>query len=156
PRPAESAVPPDRALPPEPAPAPPGSAPSAEVAKASPSGGFAETSRASQARRYFSLGVRHILPMGWDHVLFVSGLVLGSALRLRSLLLQLTAFTVAHTLTLALGALGIVVLPKSIVEPFIAFSIAYIAIENLIPELGRVDLLSAPPSMGEVGWTRRL
>jgi hypothetical protein len=64
--------------------------------------------------------------------LFVAGLVLGSRRRLRSLLLQLGAFTVAHTVTLGLGALGLVVLPGRIVEPLIAFSIAFVAIENLV------------------------
>jgi hypothetical protein len=65
-------------------------------------------------------------------VLFVAGLVLGSRRRFRSLLLQLGAFTVAHTVTLGLGALGLVVLPGRVVEPLIAFSIAFVAIENLL------------------------
>ncbi|MGC4093978.1 MAG: HupE/UreJ family protein [Polyangiaceae bacterium] len=93
--------------------------------------GFEGASSASLAYRYLVLGFRHILPLGADHVLFVAGLVLGSALRLRPLLLQLSAFTLAHTLTLGLGALGWVVLPSRVVEPLIAFSIAYVAFENL-------------------------
>lgn len=85
------------------------------------------------AQRYLWLGYRHILPEGWDHVLFVVGLVLGSFRDWRRLLWQMSAFTLAHTLTLALGALGWIVLPKAFVEPVIAFSIAYVAIENLRP-----------------------
>ena len=84
-----------------------------------------------QAARYVWLGVVHILPRGWDHVLFVAGLVLGSGRRLRPLLLQLSAFTVAHSITLALGALGWVVLPGRLVEILIAVSIAVVALENL-------------------------
>jgi hypothetical protein len=96
--------------------------------------GFVEASPLSQAWRYLVLGFHHILPLGWDHVLFVAGLVLGSGLKFRLLVLQLSAFTLAHTFTLALGALGLVVLPASVVEPLIAFSIAYVAIENLTPK----------------------
>ena len=81
--------------------------------------------------RYVRLGFTHILPAGWDHVLFVAGLVLGSSRRLRRLLLELSAFTLAHTVTLGFGALGGVTLPPRIVEPLIALSIAFIAVENL-------------------------
>lgn len=81
--------------------------------------------------RYVRLGFTHILPSGWDHVLFVTGLVLGSSRRLRRLLLELSAFTLAHTVTLGAGALGLVTLPPRLVEPLIAFSIAFIAVENL-------------------------
>jgi hypothetical protein len=97
-------------------------------------GGFVEAGPFAQAQRYLVLGYHHILPLGWDHVLFVAGLVLGSGLELRRLVLQLSAFTLAHTVTLALGALGLVVLPASLVEPLIAFSIAYVALENLRQE----------------------
>ncbi len=82
------------------------------------------------AREYLWLGVLHIVPRGLDHILFVLGLVL-LRLRTRELLLQVTTFTVAHTLTLALSTLGLVQLPGSIVEPLIALSIAYVALENL-------------------------
>jgi hypothetical protein len=94
--------------------------------------GFARESAWSTSARYVRLGIEHILPHGWDHVLFVAGLVLGSRKRVRSLLVQLGAFTLAHTVTLALGALGLVVLPGSVVEPLIAFSIAFVALENVV------------------------
>ena len=88
-------------------------------------------SKLTVARRYFRLGIGHIVPEGLDHILFVLGLFLLST-RLRPLLVQVTAFTVAHTVTLALAAYGIVRLPPSVVEPLIALSIAYVAIENLV------------------------
>ncbi len=80
--------------------------------------------------RFVSLGFLHILPRGLDHILFVVGLFFFSTL-LRPLLLQVTAFTLAHSLTLGLSLLGVVNLPSRIVEPLIALSIAVIAIENI-------------------------
>ena len=83
------------------------------------------------ARQYFGLGYTHILPLGLDHILFVVGIFLLSA-RWRSVLLQVSTFTVAHSITLGLTMYGIVSLPAKVVEPMIALSIAYVAIENLV------------------------
>ena len=80
---------------------------------------------------YIQLGYKHILPDGFDHILFVAGLCLLST-RIKTLLWQATAFTVAHTITLMLSMKNIIVVPPSIIEPIIALSIAFIAIENLI------------------------
>jgi hypothetical protein len=80
---------------------------------------------------YTALGFTHILPQGVDHILFELGLFLLST-RNGPLLIQVTAFTVAHTLTLALAVYGVISLPRSIVEPLIAASIAYVALENII------------------------
>ena len=80
--------------------------------------------------RYTWLGFTHILPLGGDHVLFVLGLYL-STRRLRPLLTQVSAFTVAHSVTLALSASGRLSVPAHLVEPLIAVSIAYVAIENI-------------------------
>ena len=79
---------------------------------------------------YIIVGFDHILPKGLDHILFVLGLCLLSP-RLGPLLWQISAFTAAHTVTLALGGLGLVTLPGSIVEPLIAASIVYVAVENI-------------------------
>ncbi len=79
---------------------------------------------------FIPVGFDHILPKGLDHILFVLGLFFLST-AWKPLLWQITAFTAAHTVTLALGALGIVNVPGSIVEPLIALSIVYVAIENL-------------------------
>lgn len=80
--------------------------------------------------RYVALGFEHILPKGLDHVLFVLGLFL-LTVQLRPLLLQISAFTVAHSVTLGLSMAGLVSLPSHIVEPLIALSILYVAVENL-------------------------
>jgi hypothetical protein len=82
-------------------------------------------------RQYVVLGFTHILPKGLDHIAFVLGLfLLGTALR--PLLVQVTAFTLAHTITLALTIYGVVSLPSSVVEPLIAVSIVYVAVENIL------------------------
>lgn len=81
--------------------------------------------------RYVKLGFRHILPEGLDHILFVLGLFLLSV-RTKDLIKQITAFTVAHSLTLGLAVYGVVRLPSSIVEPLIAASIAFVAVENMV------------------------
>ncbi len=77
------------------------------------------------------LGFTHIVPAGVDHVLFVLGLFLLTS-RLRPVLAQVTAFTLAHSITLALTLYGVVSAPASVVEPLIALSIAYVAVENLL------------------------
>ncbi len=79
---------------------------------------------------YIPVGFDHILPQGLDHILFVLGLFFLS-IHLRPLIWQVSAFTLAHTVTLALGALGLVNVPGSIVEPLIAASIVYVAVENI-------------------------
>jgi hydrogenase/urease accessory protein HupE len=87
------------------------------------------------AGRYLRLGFWHILPEGLDHILFVLGLYLLSP-RLKPLLIQVSAFTVAHTATLALSSLGMIRLSPGVVEPLIALSIAYVGLENaLVREL---------------------
>jgi hypothetical protein len=76
-------------------------------------------------------GFEHIIPKGFDHILFVLGLFF-SCLHFRSLLLQVTAFTIAHSITLAIAAIGLIQIPSTIVEPLIALSIVWIAIENCV------------------------
>lgn len=93
----------------------------------------APRSRLETIKLYLALGFTHILPRGLDHVLFVLGIFLLS-LRLKPVLWQVTAFTVAHTITLALTIYGVVSLPPEIVEPLIALSIAYVAIENVLTD----------------------
>jgi len=95
-----------------------------------PGGMSAETS-GSTVFDYTRIGFEHIVPKGLDHILFVLGLFLLS-IRMRPLLLQVTSFTVAHTITLGLTIYGVVALPASIVEPLIALSIAYVGIENCL------------------------
>jgi hypothetical protein len=75
-------------------------------------------------------GFVHVVPEGVDHILFVLGLFLLSR-AWRPLLAQVTTFTLAHSVTLALATLGYVKVPASIVEPVIAASIAVVALENI-------------------------
>jgi hypothetical protein len=83
------------------------------------------------AAQYTAIGFTHILPYGLDHILFVLGLYLLST-KWRPLLIQVTSFTVAHSITLALTIYGVFSLSPSIIEPLIALSIAYVSIENII------------------------
>jgi len=80
--------------------------------------------------RFIGLGYTHILPEGLDHILFVLGLFFFST-RMKPLLWQITAFTIAHSVTLGLAMAGVFSLPSSIVEPLIALSIAVIGLENI-------------------------
>jgi hydrogenase/urease accessory protein HupE len=77
---------------------------------------------------FLRMGVEHILT-GYDHLLFLLGLILVGG-RVRSLVGVVTAFTVAHSITLGLAAFGVLAPPSRIVEPAIALSIAYVGIEN--------------------------
>lgn len=92
--------------------------------------GVATVPIASVISNYIKIGFIHIIPRGLDHILFVLGLFL-YAPRWRPLLAQITIFTIAHSLTLALASRGLVSVPATIVEPMIAASIAYVAMENL-------------------------
>lgn len=101
-----------------------------------PRQGVAEVGGLEQFARYIVLGFEHIIPKGLDHILFVLGLFFFS-LKVRPLLVQVTAFTLAHTATLAMAILGIVTVSPEIVEPLIAASIVYVAVENILrPQLG--------------------
>jgi hydrogenase/urease accessory protein HupE len=77
---------------------------------------------------FFLLGIGHILT-GYDHLLFLLGLILVGQ-RLRPLLVAITAFTVAHSLTLGLAALNVWAPSPALVEPLIALSVAYVGVEN--------------------------
>jgi hypothetical protein len=92
---------------------------SSAAAKAQP--GFGE---------FLKLGIGHILNIGaFDHLLFLTALLLGCQ-RLKPMLLVITGFTLAHSLTLALAALNLVTISPRIVEPAIAASILLVAAEN--------------------------
>ncbi len=81
-------------------------------------------------KTYTVSGFQHILPYGLDHILFIVGLFLFSR-KMKPLIWQVTMFTLAHSFSLALAMLGIINVSAQIVEPLIALSIAYIAIENI-------------------------
>lgn len=105
----------------------------------------AKTSPLPIAVAFLAQGFRHILPLGVDHILFVLGLFLAGG-RVRDLALQVSAFTLAHTCTLAAATLGWVAVPSRIVEPIIAASIIWLAWENFRDTgtaRGRVPLVFA-------------
>ena len=104
-------------------------APDEAVASSAPGSSAAPSAEhGSGFGSFFAMGIEHILT-GYDHLVFILGLVLARA-RLRSLVTVVTAFTLAHSITLALAVLGVWAPSSRIVEPAIALSIAYVGIEN--------------------------
>ena len=89
--------------------------------------------------KYLFLGIEHIIPKGLDHMLFIIGLFLFSNL-IRPLLLQVTMFTIAHTITLVIASLSLINVNASIVEPLIALSIVYIGVENIFKKYSNTKI----------------
>jgi hypothetical protein len=110
---------------------------------------------------YLKLGYNHILPMGLDHILFVLSLFMLSP-KLKPLLWQATAFTVAHSITLGLAMYHIISPPANIVEPLIALSILYVSLENIFSprlkasRIGIVFLFGLVHGMGFAGALGKL
>lgn len=88
-------------------------------------------SKTETALLYLKLGYQHILPLGLDHILFVLSLFLLSP-KLKPIILQSTAFTLAHTITLGLAMYHVISPSAKIVEPLISFSIMLVAFENIL------------------------
>lgn len=88
-------------------------------------------SRTDVAWIYLELGFTHIIPLGIDHILFVLSLFFLNP-KLKVVIWQATAFTVAHSITLGLAMYGLISPPTYIIEPIIALSIMFVAIENII------------------------
>jgi hydrogenase/urease accessory protein HupE len=82
----------------------------------------------STMERYLVTGIEHIF-LGYDHIAFLVGVVLW-ARRVVPVIKIVTAFTIAHSITLSLAALNVVVIPSILVEPAIAASIVFVAVEN--------------------------
>lgn len=93
-------------------------------------GELEKMSKTETAILYLKLGYQHILPMGLDHILFVLSLFLLSP-KLKPIIWQSTAFTIAHTITLGLAMYHIIDPPAQIVEPLISISIMLVAIQNI-------------------------
>ncbi|WP_303310270.1 HupE/UreJ family protein [Hymenobacter sp. BT730] len=94
---------------------------------------LSKLSRTDIVLTYLRLGFTHILPLGLDHILFVVSIYLLEP-RVRAVLWQATAFTVAHSITLGLAMYGLISPPTAIIEPIIALSILFVALENIITE----------------------
>ncbi|SFE50880.1 HupE / UreJ protein [Chitinophaga sp. CF118] len=105
---------------------------------------------------YLRMGYQHILPLGFDHILFVLCLFLLSP-GLKPVLWQATAFTIAHSVTLGLTIYHVITPPERIVEPVIALSIMYVALENIFcgklktSRIGVVFLFGLVHGMGFAG-----
>jgi len=110
---------------------------------------------------YLKLGYSHILPLGLDHILFVLSLFMLSP-KLKPLLWQATAFTVAHSITLGLAMYHLIRPPANIVEPLIALSILFVALENIFSprlkasRIGIVFLFGLVHGMGFAGALGKL
>ena len=103
------------------------------------------------ANRYVALGVEHILS-GYDHLLFVFGLLLLAAGR-RALVATITAFTLGHSVTLTLAALGVARVPSAPIEVLIAFSIFVLAVELARPDpSGDSTLMRRRPWLMALGF----
>ena len=119
-------------------------------------GELEKMSAAHAALVYLRLGYQHILPLGLDHILFVLSLFLLSP-KLKPVLWQATAFTIAHSVTLGLAMYHVITPPARIVESLIAASILYVALENIFsPRLkktrvGIVFLFGLVHGMGFAG-----
>lgn len=94
---------------------------------------FSKMSGTDIGLAYLKLGYQHIIPLGVDHILFIISIYLLSP-NLKNVIWQATAFTIAHSITLALAMYGIIKPPAAIVEPIIALSIVLVAIENLVTQ----------------------
>ena len=79
---------------------------------------------------YLQLGFEHIIPLGLDHIVFIIALFIINP-QIKPILVQATAFTIAHTITLGLSMFQVIKAPTQIVEVIIAISILYVAVENI-------------------------
>ncbi|SHM01706.1 HupE/UreJ family protein [Mucilaginibacter sp. OK098] len=119
-------------------------------------GELEKMSKADAALVYLGLGYKHILPLGFDHILFILSLFLLSP-KLKPVLWQATAFTIAHSVTLGLAMYHVITPPAKIVEPVIAMSILYVALENIFSprlktsRIGVVFLFGLVHGMGFAG-----
>ncbi|MCC6462927.1 MAG: HupE/UreJ family protein [Saprospiraceae bacterium] len=104
---------------------------------------LAKLSQGNVGWTYLKLGFTHILPLGLDHILFVLSIFFLSP-RLSTVIGQATAFTVAHSITLGLAMYGYITPLPAVIEPIIALSIFFVAVENmLVRELkpGRIAIV---------------
>jgi len=82
---------------------------------------------------YLKMGFEHIIPLGLDHILFILCVFFLNT-SLKKIVLQATMFTIAHSVTLGLAMYGIIKPPVSVVEPLIALSIVFLAVENILTQ----------------------
>jgi len=118
-------------------------------------------SKGDAAILYLKLGFEHILPLGFDHILFVLSLFLLSP-RLKPIMWQSLAFTIAHSVTLGLAMYNVIKPSSQVVEPLIALSIMYVALENIFSptlkasRIGVVFLFGLVHGMGFAGALQQM
>jgi HupE / UreJ protein len=118
-------------------------------------------SKSDAAFTYLKSGFEHILPLGFDHILFIVSLFLLSP-KLKTIFWQATAFTIAHSVTLGLAMYGIITPSSNIVEPLISLSIMYVALENIFSprlkpsRIGIVFFFGLVHGMGFAGALRQM
>src|SRR6185437_380209 len=83
--------------------------------------------------RYILIGFQHIIPLGFDHILFITCVFFLNT-DLKKVIIQASMFTLAHSITLGLAMYGIIRPPANVIEPLIAVSIVFLAIENIISD----------------------
>ena len=83
--------------------------------------------------KYTLIGIQHIIPLGFDHILFITCVFFLSP-NLKNVILQASMFTLAHSITLGLAMYGIIKPPANIIEPLIAISIVFLAVENILSD----------------------
>lgn len=83
--------------------------------------------------KYMLIGFQHIIPLGFDHILFITCVFFLNP-SLKKVVIQASMFTLAHSITLGLAMYGIIKPPANIIEPLIAFSIVFLAIENILSD----------------------
>jgi HupE / UreJ protein len=116
-------------------------------------------------RNYFQLGYTHVIPLGFDHILFILGIFLLNS-DIKSVIIQCSVFTLAHSITLGLAATGFILPDSRIIEPMIAISILFVAIENIFHNkinswrlliiflFGLIHGMGFASAIGEVGLSR--
>ncbi len=83
--------------------------------------------------KYTLIGIQHIIPEGFDHILFITCVFFLSP-SLKKVIIQASMFTVAHSITLGLAMYGVIKPPANIIEPLIALSIVFLALENIVSD----------------------
>jgi len=83
--------------------------------------------------KYTLVGIQHIIPEGFDHILFITCVFFLNP-SLKKVIIQASMFTLAHSITLGLAMYGIIKPPANIIEPLIALSIVFLALENIISD----------------------
>ena len=84
-------------------------------------------------KQYCYLGFTHVIPLGFDHILFILSIFLMNS-NLKAIIIQCSAFTIAHSISLGLSAANLVVVDAKIIEPLIAITILVTALENIIQD----------------------